>query len=114
MLFRSVYSSLKETDPRLSLGTVYRNLGLLVELGQIRRISAGHGPDRYDGNTACHAHFICRNCGRIMDLPSREADEQLRAVLQKSGRCADHIQITAGGLCEYCLPAGSVPKAQNL
>ena len=99
-----IYISLKETDPKLSLGTVYRNLGLLSREGQICRISASGGPDRYDGNTASHGHFICKNCGSILDFPSEEADSRLRSSMQHAGRCADAVQITVSGLCRNCVP----------
>ena len=63
-----IYLNLKENDPRLSLGTVYRNLALLTDEGRIRRIGTGEGPDRFDGDLTDHDHFICRSCHRIFDL----------------------------------------------
>ena len=77
----TVYSSLRETNPKLSLGTVYRNLNLLTEIGEIQKLSPGIGPDRFDGNPAPHYHFICSHCGSVLDL-------------KVSG--LDHINILAG------------------
>ena len=63
-----LYSALKPLIPELSLGTVYRNLGVLVQEGQI--ISVGHinGQERYDAVTHAHPHFVCKSCGSVTDL----------------------------------------------
>ena len=63
-----VYSRVKEVIPNISLGTVYRNLSLLSDIGEIQKLSTGIGPDRFDGNPALHYHFICKHCGSVLDL----------------------------------------------
>lgn len=63
-----IYSHLREEMPNLSLGTVYRNLALLTELGEIQKISTGIGPDHFDGNPKPHNHFTCTCCGKLIDL----------------------------------------------
>ncbi|MEG2775079.1 MAG: transcriptional repressor [Acetivibrio sp.] len=63
-----VYSHIKEIYPNISLGTVYRNLNLLVEQGDAIKISCGDGIDHFDYNTSDHHHFICKNCGKVLDL----------------------------------------------
>lgn len=64
----TVYLSIKEEFPNISLGTVYRNLNLLAEIGEIQKLSTGIGPDRFDGNPLPHYHFICNHCGCVLDL----------------------------------------------
>ena len=64
----TVYMNIKESFPNISLGTVYRNLNLLAEIGEIQKLSTGLGPDRFDGNPAPHYHFICNQCGSVLDL----------------------------------------------
>ncbi|MCD8145440.1 MAG: transcriptional repressor [Oscillospiraceae bacterium] len=61
-----VYQQLKPTSPGLSLGTVYRNLNLLTDEGQLLRLP--FTVDRYDANTAPHGHLECRTCGQVIDL----------------------------------------------
>lgn len=74
-----IYENVKLVMPNISLGTVYRNLSLLNELGEVRTIYAGTGADHFDANVAPHDHFICRNCYSIQDLPhvSRGLPEDL-------------------------------------
>lgn len=69
-----IYENLREEYPKISLGTVYRNLSLLTDIGEIRTISIGVGPDRFDGNILPHYHFICRHCGQVMDLNVHELE----------------------------------------
>ncbi len=63
-----VYMHVKNEYPSISLGTVYRNLNLLVELGRAIKITTPNGGDRYDGQVIAHNHFICSNCGEVIDL----------------------------------------------
>ncbi|MDR2888891.1 MAG: transcriptional repressor [Lachnospiraceae bacterium] len=63
-----VYLNVRRSYPRISLGTVYRNLNLLAAIGDISRICIGDSVDRYEANTAAHCHFICQTCGQIFDL----------------------------------------------
>ena len=65
----ALYTSIREQFPNISLGTVYRNLNLLVELGEIRKLSCGDGTDHFDYDTSPHYHYVCRQCGRVMDIP---------------------------------------------
>ena len=61
----TVFAWLKPEIPRLSLGTVYRNLHRMAEEGRIRELP---GPIvRFDGNTDPHAHFTCLRCGAVSD-----------------------------------------------
>ena len=69
-----VYSSVRETYPKISLGTVYRNLSLLSEMHQILRLHFGDGTEHYDGDISDHDHFICTKCGKIVDLFKEDVD----------------------------------------
>ena len=64
----TVYMDIKKDFPNISLGTVYRNLSLLSDLGEIQKITTGVGPDRFDGNPRPHCHFQCRTCGDVLDI----------------------------------------------
>ena len=62
-----VYDGIRGEFPNISLGTVYRNLSLLTELGEIIKIPT-EGADRFDARVTPHNHFICKSCGRVMDI----------------------------------------------
>ncbi len=65
----TVYMNIRKLYPNISLGTVYRNLSLLVSIGEISRISGMDGAERFDPNTEPHYHFVCRECGCVQDIP---------------------------------------------
>jgi len=67
-----VYENMKLIYPNISLGTVYRNLSLLADLGEIKKLSSFAGADHFDGRTERHCHFMCIRCERIIDLESEE------------------------------------------
>src|SRR5688500_2570446 len=61
-----VHEMVRRRLPRVSLGTVYRNLRLLVETGLVKELPGPHA--RFDGNATDHHHFTCTECGRIVDV----------------------------------------------
>ena len=97
-----IYLSVKNDYPNISLGTVYRNLSLLTELGEIQRISTGIGPDRFDGEIKPHCHFQCTRCKKVVDLnfmPDTNFDAEANNGFE--GQIESH-QIQFFGLCEAC------------
>jgi Fur family peroxide stress response transcriptional regulator len=68
-----VYMNIRNIYPNISLGTVYRNLNLLVDQGEIIKISHGTGSDRFDGNSMPHYHFVCTKCSCVEDLEIPES-----------------------------------------
>lgn len=102
-----IYSSIREQYPNISLGTVYRNLNLLVELGEIQKLTCGDGKEHYDWNPAPHYHFVCRKCGAVRDMPM----EPLRDVEKRAQECIkgaiDSHMIYFYGACRDCMKAQS-------
>jgi Fur family ferric uptake transcriptional regulator len=64
-----VYKMVRARLPRISLGTVYRNLEILSRLGMIYKLELGGMQKRFDGKTQDHYHLRCVRCGRIEDVP---------------------------------------------
>ena len=98
----TVYHAIQAGNPNISLGTVYRNLTLLTELGEIKKITDFDGPDRFDGNTALHYHFICKKCGAVLDLEMDSlAHINLLAEHNFDGTIEGHLTHFFG-LCPEC------------
>ena len=98
----TVYLNIRREFPNISLGTVYRNLNLLAEIGEIQKLSPGIGPDRFDGNPAPHYHFICRHCGCVMDLTVSGLDHiNILAGQDFGGEIEGHITYFYG-TCPAC------------
>lgn len=103
---RWVYESLKPAIPGLSLGTVYRNLGLFRQEGQALSLGTVRGEERFDGVTEPHPHCICSLCGAVLDLPPDEAAALVRNcedAPKTAGFSIDFRQTVFYGLCERCV-----------
>jgi Fur family ferric uptake transcriptional regulator len=64
-----VYEMVRKRLPRISLGTVYRNLEILTSLGEIQTLELSGSQKRYDGIPQKHYHIRCMNCDRVDDAP---------------------------------------------
>ena len=64
-----IYDKVRKEIPHISLGTIYRTLGILRETGLLLELDYGSSLSHYDANTESHPHIVCTNCGRIDDLP---------------------------------------------
>ncbi len=98
-----VYVRVREQDPSIGIATVYRNLNLLAEMGEIRKFQDRSGSGyMYDGNVSRHHHFYCRYCGRYFDV-SFQTEEQLIVQLQKEmGVEVEDLDISLEGCCKQC------------
>lgn len=98
-----VYQDVKQALPNISLGTVYRNLILLTERGEILKLSMPDGPDRFDGNICPHVHFICKECGELSDLFVPEPESVFQQIVPEFKGEVHSGAIQLFGLCEGCL-----------
>ena len=98
-----VFAQLKDEYPDLSLGTVYRNLGIFKEQGLIQSLGTVNGVERFDGNINPHVHFVCTGCETVEDLPQIAVPEALneQVALQTGGQI-DTCQLTFVGICQTC------------
>ena len=98
----TIYMDIREIYPNISLGTVYRNLNLLVEKGEIIRINGLDESDRYDGHTHNHYHFLCKECKRVLDI-EMDAIDQINDIANKNfpGKVEGHVTYFFG-ICDDC------------
>ena len=98
-----VFEHVKVQVPDISLATVYRNLSLFKEQGLIVSLGTVKGVERFDGNTAPHVHFICTDCGRVLDLHEMQIPAELnQAAAQSAGGRVESCQLTFTGICNQC------------
>jgi len=64
-----IYEMVRKRLPRISLGTVYRNLEILAARGEIQKLEFGCSLKRFDRVAADHYHIRCLDCGRVIDAP---------------------------------------------
>jgi len=97
-----IYDKLKIEFPRLSLGTVYRNLNILTQQGLINKIDCGSTFDRYEARNHPHYHFICEQCGSIFDLNTPVMKNLNNRVSELENITIKRHMIEFFGLCEKC------------
>ena len=97
-----IHTALREEIPGLSLGTVYRNLNLLEELGKIRRVKSLQGNERYDAICHDHAHFICQSCGSVRDLHGVDPAKIQESISLDEGYYFSRLDMIITGRCPQC------------
>lgn len=96
-----VYGMVRQKMPRISLGTVYRNLEVLSSLGLVRKLENAAGQKRFDGDVSEHHHIRCEICGKvgdIFDAPDISGIEQ--AVSTEFSITG--VSLEFSGICPQC------------
>ncbi len=97
-----VYAHVREIFPNISLGTVYRNLSLLSEIGEIQKLTC-NGPDRFDANTMPHYHFTCTSCGCVEDLHFDQEPSFPELSPKDFNGMIEQVTLNFHGICEKCI-----------
>ncbi|UDQ99013.1 transcriptional repressor [Lentisphaerota bacterium WC36G] len=98
-----LYEIVKERLPKISLGTVYRNLEQLSAAGLIWKLELSGSQNRFDGNVEKHFHKRCPNCGAVEDIEYHafaEADRHLTNACQNYA--IEGYTLEFRGLCYCC------------
>ena len=96
-----VYEMVRKRLPRISLGTVYRNLEILSESGDIQKLEPGCSLKRFDGDTSEHCHIRCVRCDRIADAPLPDVKIDLEKIKSTDFEITGH-RLEFLGLCSDC------------
>ena len=97
-----IHTDLREAMPELSLGTVYRNLKLLEELGRVRRVTSHQGNERYDAICGDHVHFLCEDCGAIRDLEGIDLRQLQSQIPLDAAYHLTKMDMIITGRCPQC------------
>jgi len=97
-----IYLCAKEKLPAIAVGTVYRNLRLMEEAGEIHRIPMANAPDKYDSTLAPHYHAICGSCGRVKDVFTEDIG---KIFAEKNGLFVTDCQVNITDRCPACCNA---------
>lgn len=95
-----IHSALVATLPTLSKATVYNTLSLLVAKGAVSKLTIDERGACYDAVLGPHAHFLCRYCQRIYDVPLAHNPRQ--DVVLQSGFLLDSTELYLRGVCPQC------------
>lgn len=107
-----VYMNVRQQNPNISLGTVYRNLTLLADIGEIKRLRVGDGVDHFDADISPHYHFVCSECGCVSDLEMGSIEKITEiAGANFDGYIAGHITYFYG-TCGKCAKQEEHPAAE--
>ncbi|OGP52004.1 MAG: transcriptional repressor [Deltaproteobacteria bacterium RBG_13_43_22] len=97
-----VYEIVRKRIPKVSLGTIYRNLEVLSENGQIQKMEVGGTQKRFDGNTSNHYHLRCVACGRVIDLTAKPLKEIEKTVSKLTDHEILGHRLELIGICLSC------------
>ena len=104
MTAEQIYLAAKQRMPSIAMGTVYRNLGLMVDAGEIRRVVISGEPDRFDRTLTPHHHMICAQCGRVTDVALTDIHAYLE---QQTGVSVVAYDLSIRYICPGCREASA-------
>lgn len=96
-----LYEIVRQRLPRISLGTVYRNLDVLSENGEVLKLESAGSQKRFDGDVHPHCHVRCVSCGRVGDVMDHVREPEVDGV-NAPGFTITHGITEFFGLCDDC------------
>ncbi len=97
-----IYNMVKPIMPKISLGTVYRNLDFLVESGDVRKIESAGSVRHFDGDMSKHSHARCIHCDKIVDIFDAKANEVSIEDLKLDNFTVLSATVEYEGICDDC------------
>ena len=97
-----IYQNIRKEHPNISLGTVYRNLSILAERGDILKLTYDDKFDHFDACTEPHSHFYCKNCHGVSDIEVDLPSTLLKKAKKSFEGTIDGLSLFFFGICEEC------------
>lgn len=107
-----IYLEVRAEEPRISRGTVYRNLNLLAENGEVQHVKMP-GVDRFDWRVEPHYHLLCTGCGALIDVSLPYRAELDQAMARETGYRISGHRMTFEGLCPDCARANESAQREG-
>jgi Fur family ferric uptake transcriptional regulator len=104
-----IYDTVRKRMPRISLGTVYRNLEILSQWGLAQKLDLAGAPRRFDGSTEEHYHVRCVRCGELADVPIEPLGNLEESVRRHSDFEIIGHRLSFLGFCPSCRQDASEP-----
>lgn len=98
-----IYERVRKTIPNVSLGTVYRNLGYLVDNNEIRKIQIENSNDRFDRKIVNHNHIYCEFCNKVMDFDYDLSTGAVQNLEKKTCFKIIDYNFNIKGICNNCM-----------
>ncbi len=96
-----IYGMVRQKMPRISLGTVYRNLEVLSSLGLVRKLENAAGQKRFDGDVSPHHHIRCETCGKVGDIFDASDISGIELEVSTEFRITG-VSLEFSGVCPQC------------
>ena len=97
-----IYGEVKQTLPRITKATVYKNLKVLVNNGLLKEVDV-KGVSRFEAKIEPHHHIICKTCGKIVDFKSDKLiDYSLQIIKNEEDFIVNSAETTFFGICKTC------------
>lgn len=97
-----IFFRARKEIPHMSISTVYRNLGILVDRGELVSITGFGSEIHYDHNLTNHCHIQCRKCGKVRDVNFEPIDFVKLLSEGASGFQVDGVCVKFSGICREC------------
>ena len=97
-----IYDTIVKKHANISRGTVYRNLNLLSDIGQIRKMEMPSGADRFDHQCHKHYHARCIKCGRVFDVEMEVITDLEKNIKNTHGFEFIEHDLIFKGICLEC------------
>ena len=97
-----VYEFIKKNHPTIGKGTVYRNLKILSDEGEILKVEIPDGPDRFDFTLKKHYHIVCIKCGVVLDVDVPVISQLEEKINTKNSMQILGYDILFKGICSSC------------
>lgn len=103
MTAEEIYMRCREKSSKMSIATIYRNLGIMVEQGMIAKISISGQPEHYDRSIVKHDHIFCKYCGKLLDVDVGDLKTYLESRIDVK---LESYDLCMRFICQECQNSG--------